>query len=61
MRPRFQQTVALAPDVARRRILEALATRAGGFEVKVFPGMIGLHIADAQRRYWSPRLILSFE
>jgi len=61
VRPRFQQTVALAPDIARRRILAGLATQAGEFEVKVFPGMIGLHIADAQRRYWSPRLILSFE
>ncbi|MBX3750594.1 MAG: hypothetical protein KF897_10955 [Opitutaceae bacterium] len=61
VRPRFQQTVALAPDVARRRILDALATQADALEVKVFPGMIGLHIAEAQRRYWSPRLILSFE
>ncbi len=61
VRPRFQQAVALAPAEARRRILAALAAQAGEFEVKVFPGMIGLHIADAQRRYWSPRLILSFE
>ena len=53
--------MALAPDEARRRILDALAAAAGDFEVKIFPGMIGLHIADAQRRYWSPRLILSFE
>lgn len=61
VRPRFQQTVALAPAETRRRILDALAIQAGEFEVKIFPGMIGLHIADAQRRYWSPRLILSFE
>lgn len=61
MRPRFLQTVALAPETARRRLLEALAAHAAEIEVKEFPGMIGLHIAEAERRAWSPRLILNFE
>jgi len=55
------ETVALAPDDARRRLLAALAAQAPDLEVKEFPGMIGLHIAEAHRRVWSPRLILSFE
>lgn len=61
VRPRFLQTVALAPEAARRRLLDALALHAADLEVKEFPGMIGLHIAAPQRRTWSPRLILSFE
>ncbi len=55
------ETVALAPDAARQCLLAALMAQGPGIEVKEFPGMIGLHIAETQRRAWSPRLILSFE
>lgn len=61
VRPRFEQTVDISPDEARARILESLAQRAPDFEVKAFPGFIGLHIAEGARRYWSPRLFLTLD
>jgi hypothetical protein len=61
IRPRFSQTVELSPDQTHDRILQSLAQQATGLEVKAFPGMIGLHIPEKDRRYWSPRLFLSLE
>ncbi len=43
------------------RLLEALNDLPEGIVVRAFPGLVGLHIADAQRRAWSPRLLLNFE
>lgn len=61
VRPRFEQLVELTPDETRARILKSLAQRAPDFEVKDFPGFIGLHIAEGERRYWSPRLFLTLD
>jgi len=32
-----------------------------GLVMRAFPGLVGLHVADEQRRAWSPRLLLNFE
>ncbi len=61
VRPRFRVGVAAAPELARARVLEALADLPEGVVVRVFPGLVGLHVADAQRHAWSPRLLLNFE
>jgi len=61
IRPRFSQTVEHSPPETLQRILHSLATHSPGLEVKVFPGFVGVHIGEAERRYWSPRLFLSFQ
>lgn len=48
-------------ESASARVLEALAGLPEGIVVRAFPGLVGLHVADAQRRTWSPRLLLNFE
>ncbi len=58
VRPCFQHTVDGSPDQTRARLLAAFAQHAPGFEARNFPGFIGLHVRDAQRRVWSPRLFL---
>lgn len=58
VRPCFEQTVDLSPDETRARLLESFARHAPGIEVKNFPGFIGLHLGDGERRFWSPRLFL---
>lgn len=61
VRPRFEHPVALAPAETRARILDAFHRQAPAFEVKDFPGFIGLHIGAKERRYWSPRLLVVLE
>jgi hypothetical protein len=61
IRPRFEHTIELPPEVIRDQILGSLARQPLGLEVKSFPGMIGLHLPAKDRRYWSPRLFLSLE
>lgn len=61
IRPRFSQRIELSVEDTRARILQALAQHAPALEVKNFPGFIGLHIPPPDRRYWSPRLLLSLE
>lgn len=58
VRPLFEHTVDLSPDHARSHLLESFAGDNARFEVRVFPGFIGLHIGEKDRRYWSPRLFL---
>jgi hypothetical protein len=58
IRPCFEQVVPLAPAEMRTRIVAAFARQAPGFEVRDFPGFIGLHIGETQRRFYSPRLFL---
>lgn len=41
--------------------MRALAQHAPTLVVKSFPGFVGIHIPEAERRYWSPRLFLSLE
>lgn len=59
VRPRFEQTVATPRGPTRDILVRGLATHAPHLVVKPFAGFIGIHIADRQRRYWSPRLFLS--
>lgn len=60
VRPRFSETVPLPRDQTQRVLLASLATEpAGTFEVRPFDEFLGLHIAEAHRRYYSPRLMLS--
>jgi hypothetical protein len=58
VRPRFEQTLDISPAEARVRILESVAQHAPGVEVKDFPGFLGLHVGEKERRFWSPRLFL---
>ncbi|HLP26643.1 MAG TPA: hypothetical protein VK477_13260 [Acidobacteriota bacterium] len=47
-------------DEARRATLASLSAEpAGTFELRPFHEFIGIHIAEPQRRYYSPRLMLS--
>lgn len=59
IRPQFSHTVDLSVEATRARILESLAQQTPAFEVRAFPEFIGIHIADKDRRYWSPRLFLN--
>lgn len=60
VRPRFSEIVPLSREETKARLLAALAREpAGTFELRPFAEFIGIHLAEAQRRYWSPRLFLS--
>ncbi len=61
IRPRFEHTVDATPDATRARIVEFFSGQEPKFEVKAFPGFIGVHIAAAERRFWSPRLFLTID
>lgn len=61
VRPRFEHPVSLAPEETRTCILESFRRQSPRFEVKDFPGFIGLHIGAKDRRYWSPRLLIVLE
>lgn len=58
VRPCFEHTVNLSPEATRARILQAFTSQAAEFEVRNFPGFIGLHVIERERRFWSPRLFL---
>lgn len=60
IRPRFTHTLDIPPAQARTRILDCLTTRSPALEVKAHAEFIGIHITDAERRYWSPRLFIAF-
>ena len=61
IRPRFEHTLEFNREDTRQMILRSLAAHSPSLEVKSFPEFIGLHIAEKERRYWSPRLFLSLE
>ncbi len=61
VRPRFDHTLDQPLEAVRRRVLDTFAQHDGLFEVKDFPGFIGLHVKEPERRYWSPRLFLVLE
>jgi len=61
VRPRFEQVVATTPEAAHAALVRGLALHAPELAVKSFPGFVGIHIPDAERRYWSPRLFLSID
>jgi len=61
VRPRFEQTISLSPEAVRERILGSLREHSPELVVKDFPGFVGIHMPDADRRYWSPRLFLSLD
>ncbi|MBA4138006.1 MAG: hypothetical protein C0518_11870 [Opitutus sp.] len=59
VRPRFTQVIDLPREVTREKILRSLADNSAGLAVKAFPEFIGIHLAEQERHYWSPRLMLS--
>ncbi|MDI1338110.1 MAG: hypothetical protein PSU94_18165 [Lacunisphaera sp.] len=61
IRPRFEQAVAAPPEPVHAALVRALATHAPALVVRPFPGFIGIHLPDAERRRWSPRLFLSLD
>lgn len=61
VRPRFRVNTPLNVEETRARIMESLTDLPEGLVVRNFPGLVGLHIADARRHYWSPRLLLNLD
>lgn len=62
VRPRFTDRVRASRDDAKRHLLASLAREpAGTFELRPFAEFVGIHLAERDRRYWSPRLFLSLE
>lgn len=61
IRPRFEQTLAVPRDSAHAALVSGLAAHAPSLVVKPLPGFIGIHLPDAERRTWSPRLFLSVD
>lgn len=61
VRPRFEQRVATPPETVQAALIRGIAEQAPELALKSFPGFVGLHIPDAERRYWSPRLFLSID
>jgi hypothetical protein len=60
VRPRFSVIVPPSRDDTRRRLLASFKTEpADAFELRPFAAFIGIHITEARRRYYSPRLMLS--
>lgn len=61
VRPRFTHGIAgRTPKETRDHLLHGLPGETP-LEIKAFAGMVGLHIPESERRYWSPRLFLNFE
>lgn len=61
VRPRFEQTFVASPAAVHAAFVRGLAAHAPALEVKPTSGFIGIHIPDAERHRWSPRLFLSLE
>lgn len=61
VRPNFVHRVDGTPGEVRARLLQAFAADSSRYEVHDFDQFIGVHIADAERRFWSPRLLLVLE
>jgi hypothetical protein len=60
VRPRFSETVPHDFATTKRSLLASLgAEPAGNLELRPFDEFLGVHVAPGQRRYWSPRLMLS--
>ncbi len=61
VRPRFEEMVTAPPETVHAGLRRGLEAHAPSLVVRTFPGFIAVHIPDAERRYWSPRLFLSVE
>jgi hypothetical protein len=61
VRPRFECVVAAPLEDAHATLVRGLTEHAPSLVVKPFPGFIGIHVPDAERKQWSPRLFLSLE
>ncbi len=61
VRPRFRVRVRASVTDVQATLQAALATQDKGLEVRAFPGLIGLHLAEETRHRWSPRLMLNLE
>ena len=61
IRPRFSHTIDSNLADTRERILRSLSSHSPAYDIKAFPEFIGIHFADKDRRYWSPRLFLSLK
>ena len=59
-RPRFEFVTPLAPEVALRRLRDALASPTAACRGDVFRGHAVLYIPDAEQHIWSPFLSLDF-
>lgn len=60
VRPRFSEVVPYSREETKTRLLAALRNEpADTFELRPFAEFIGIHLAERDRRYFSPRLFLS--
>jgi hypothetical protein len=60
LRPSFSHLVGQEAEAARSRVAAAASADAR-CEVMGFPGFVCLRVPECERRFWSPRLHLSFE
>lgn len=61
VRPRFEEHFAAPPADVHAALLCGLAAHAPALEIHPGEGFIGIHFPDAERRRWSPRLMLGLE
>ncbi|NNF57742.1 MAG: hypothetical protein HKN04_05825 [Rhodothermaceae bacterium] len=61
LRPRFEFVTPFAPEVALRRLRDALAAPTTMCRGDVFRGHAVLHIPDAEQHVWSPFLSLDVD
>ena len=61
IRPRFEEVLRDDPESLRSRIVESIGRQTDHFQVKTYPGFIGIHIDGEERRRWSPQLHLSID
>ena len=61
VRPRFTQTVPLAPEEVEERLSHTIRERCRGCYLMRFPGYLTLRIPEDQQHFWSPQLTLSLD
>lgn len=61
VRPRFTQTVPLAPNEVEERLSRTIRERCRGCFLMRFPGYLTLRIPEDQQHFWSPQLTLSLD
>lgn len=60
LRPSFSHVVGQEPEAVRAKVMTAAAPDLR-CEAMGFPGFVCLRVPEQERRFWSPRLHLSFE
>ncbi len=61
LRPTFVDSLPMKPEEARELLTTRLLEHCAQCECKSFSGYLALRIPESQRRFYSPRLLLSLE